>query len=126
MGFQSWKHVLNVYKTFSLVPFEGFMKTFEGSISKRFKHTVQAFSGRITWGRGEVILQTGVFSILQTIYERVQKFQREQIEGVMWVFWRLFFQMVSRHLANVFISYDLKLRYRRSADGNILNLEYAF
>ena len=31
---------------------------------------------------------------------------------------KVIFQMVSRHLANVFISYDLKLRYRRSGDGN--------
>ena len=63
VGFQSWKHVLNVYKTFSLEPFEGVVKTFwrQGSISKKFKHTVQTSSGRITWGRGEDILQTGVF-----------------------------------------------------------------
>ena len=105
-------------KHFHLSHLKALWRRFEGIISKSFEHTMQTSSGRITWGRGEDILQIGVFSILKTIYERVQTFQREQIEGRTGVFWRLFFQMVSRHLANVFISYDLKLRYRRSGDGN--------
>ena len=103
-------------KHYHLSHLKALWRRFEGSISKSFKHTVQTSSGRITWGRGEDILRTGVFSILKTIYERVQKFQREQIEGVMGAFWRLTFQIVSRHLASVFISYDLKLRCRRSGD----------
>ena len=113
-------------KHFNLSHLKALWRRFEGSISNGFEHTVQTSSGRITWGRGEDILQTGVFLNLKTIYERVKNFQREQIEGVMGAFWRLLFQMVSRHLANVFISYDLALRYRRSGDGNFLNLKYAF
>ena len=79
MDLQSWKHALNVYKTFHLSHLKALWRRFEGSIFKSFKHAVQTSSGRITWGRGEVIFQTGFCSILKTIYKRVKKFQREQI-----------------------------------------------
>ena len=100
-------------KHFHLSHLKAIWRSFEGSISKSFKHTVQTSSGRITWGRGEDILQTGVFSILKTIYERVQKFQPEQIEGVMGAFWRLFFQMVSRHLHILWLEVKIKTFWRR-------------
>ena len=40
-------------KHFQLSHLKALWRRFEGSISKRFKHTVQSSSGCITWGRGE-------------------------------------------------------------------------
>ena len=62
------------------------------------------------------------FFNLKNDFWTCSKFQREQFEGVMEAFCRLSFQMVSRHLVNVFISYDLKWRCRRFEDGNLFVL----
>ena len=129
-----WRRwVFNLENTFwtsikhcHLSPLKALWRRFEGSISKSFKRTVQTSSGRITWGRGEDILQTGVFFNLKNdlwTWSKISTWANWRRKGA---FWRLIFQMVSRHLANVFISYDLKLRYRRSGDGNFFNLKYAF
>ena len=48
-------------KHFYLSHLKALWRRFEGSISKNFKHIVQTSSGRITWGRGEDILQTVFF-----------------------------------------------------------------
>ena len=123
---QSWKIFLNVYKTFSPEPFEGAIKTFWRQLFlKVLTHLVNIIGSlnlKSTWRH----FKDGSFLILKTTSERVQTFQHEQFECVMGAIWRLSFQMVSRHLVIVFISYDLKLRCRHSEDGTFFHLKYAF